>query len=454
MNMEEIVGFLQIELEQDFGMEDDACIEHLQVCIEELRKAKMDLPPKGTVSEFPQKPFGLWMPPSLEMILGRRSYEPSQKELANGIKKTREARRQQRSVSDEPRDRTGNAGSSRGNSPDMDQISYDTITNPSTGGVSSHASYQDMFNSQTSYMDNDAASTATSISRYQSRLGENGFSDFDDSRHASQLSMNEAGAQSMSYSGAVPLRTSPSNSDYDNINSAQSSGGSGVYERELERTLEAIETASGSTITYTPNNISVVKINGFEDQEMRAADASFHREQLVGVEYRKQETFTEHRQTTTTTKMTTSSHQEFHQQQYSLPQSPMEEDIPGSPTDYNNRTLTRSGRLTVYEPPREDLVVEPSRFITPLDLPSDHLHSPERTPQHHSPNGGQTSPAETNGHRNRSQVDPTTPVNGFTHLYTHSPDRPRPIPRSESGLSKKSQKSNKSPILEGNPIYL
>lgn len=59
MNMEELVEFLQIKLEQDFGYHDDAAVDALQASIEELHKHKLDHPGRAPPHELPQKPFGL-----------------------------------------------------------------------------------------------------------------------------------------------------------------------------------------------------------------------------------------------------------------------------------------------------------------------------------------------------------------------------------------------------------
>ncbi|UYV80355.1 RN-tre [Cordylochernes scorpioides] len=64
MGMEELVEFLQVKLEQDFGYHDDAAIDHLQNAMEELRRHKMDLPGRATPIELPKRPFGIFIEPS------------------------------------------------------------------------------------------------------------------------------------------------------------------------------------------------------------------------------------------------------------------------------------------------------------------------------------------------------------------------------------------------------
>ena len=83
MSMEELVGFLQGSLVKDFGFDDDQVMDALRVSLEELRKAKMDIPPNLQPNELPQKPFGLFVPPSVEQILGRRTLR-SESEIING----------------------------------------------------------------------------------------------------------------------------------------------------------------------------------------------------------------------------------------------------------------------------------------------------------------------------------------------------------------------------------
>ncbi|XP_076466925.1 USP6 N-terminal-like protein [Babylonia areolata] len=73
MGMEDLLEFLQRSLEKDFHYEDDVVIEQLQVCREELRKSKMDLPPRPQATEHPTLPFGLEIQPSLEQLIGRRT---------------------------------------------------------------------------------------------------------------------------------------------------------------------------------------------------------------------------------------------------------------------------------------------------------------------------------------------------------------------------------------------
>lgn len=74
--MEDVVNFLQIRLERDFGYDDDTVIEALQSSMEELQKSKLLIPFPGRSpsNELPQRPFGLMVEPSLlEQKMHRRN---------------------------------------------------------------------------------------------------------------------------------------------------------------------------------------------------------------------------------------------------------------------------------------------------------------------------------------------------------------------------------------------
>lgn len=58
-NLEELINFLQVDLEQDFGYEDDEVIEALFKSIKELKRQKLDRPAdEPSIEELPTKPFG------------------------------------------------------------------------------------------------------------------------------------------------------------------------------------------------------------------------------------------------------------------------------------------------------------------------------------------------------------------------------------------------------------
>lgn len=56
----------QSKLHKDFGYDDDSVIKALEHSMDELRKAKMDLPPPAQANEFPKKKFGLFVEPNFE----------------------------------------------------------------------------------------------------------------------------------------------------------------------------------------------------------------------------------------------------------------------------------------------------------------------------------------------------------------------------------------------------
>lgn len=57
--MEELIEFLQIDLEKDFGYRDDEAINALVHSIAELKRQKMELPREPPFEmERPTKPFG------------------------------------------------------------------------------------------------------------------------------------------------------------------------------------------------------------------------------------------------------------------------------------------------------------------------------------------------------------------------------------------------------------
>ncbi|XP_052809008.1 USP6 N-terminal-like protein [Mya arenaria] len=75
LKMDSLLPFFQSELEADFGYDDDTVIDQLTIAMEELRKAKMDVPPKPTANELPTLPFGLEIQPSVREIISKRSDE-------------------------------------------------------------------------------------------------------------------------------------------------------------------------------------------------------------------------------------------------------------------------------------------------------------------------------------------------------------------------------------------
>lgn len=89
-DMDSIVHYLQVKLQKDFGYDDDFVIKALEQCSEELRKAKMDLPPPALESEYPQKPFGVFVEPTKDEKIGHRKSDFSEieKEVTENVIKT------------------------------------------------------------------------------------------------------------------------------------------------------------------------------------------------------------------------------------------------------------------------------------------------------------------------------------------------------------------------------
>jgi len=56
---------LQVRLEHEFGFDDDTVIANLKECLDELRKGKLDYAGSPPSHELPQKPFGLFTPPTI-----------------------------------------------------------------------------------------------------------------------------------------------------------------------------------------------------------------------------------------------------------------------------------------------------------------------------------------------------------------------------------------------------
>lgn len=89
-DMDSMCHYLQVKLQKDFGYDDDFVIKSFEQCSEDLRKAKMDLPPPATESEFPQKEFGVFVEPSkIEKIGHRKSdFSEIEKEVTELVIKT------------------------------------------------------------------------------------------------------------------------------------------------------------------------------------------------------------------------------------------------------------------------------------------------------------------------------------------------------------------------------
>ena len=78
--MEAIVDLLKKEFEQDFRFSDDEVIENLKICMEDLRRKKLDVP-TAPENELPTKPFGLM---NDHVILNDQRSPSADNEFANG----------------------------------------------------------------------------------------------------------------------------------------------------------------------------------------------------------------------------------------------------------------------------------------------------------------------------------------------------------------------------------
>eukprot|EP00095_Tigriopus_kingsejongensis_P001945 maker-scaffold1386_size43912-snap-gene-0.6 protein:Tk01945 transcript:maker-scaffold1386_size43912-snap-gene-0.6-mRNA-1 annotation:"conserved hypothetical protein" len=73
LGMDELIEFLQINLEKDFGYEDDVVVDKLREVISELSSNRLDSPGRPPSIELPQKPFGLLPKLSPELEIGVRT---------------------------------------------------------------------------------------------------------------------------------------------------------------------------------------------------------------------------------------------------------------------------------------------------------------------------------------------------------------------------------------------
>uniref|UniRef100_A0A8D9EN47 USP6 N-terminal-like protein n=1 Tax=Cacopsylla melanoneura TaxID=428564 RepID=A0A8D9EN47_9HEMI len=77
LNMDDILHFIQVKLEKQFEYSEDATIDSLQKCLEELRRNKLDYAGKPPAAELPKTKLGIFKPDahsaSLEQKVGRRT---------------------------------------------------------------------------------------------------------------------------------------------------------------------------------------------------------------------------------------------------------------------------------------------------------------------------------------------------------------------------------------------
>lgn len=74
-------------MHKDFGYDDDHVIKMLEQSFDELRKAKMDYAPPPPDTEFPQRPFGIFIEPTIETKIGRRksNFTETEKEVTENV---------------------------------------------------------------------------------------------------------------------------------------------------------------------------------------------------------------------------------------------------------------------------------------------------------------------------------------------------------------------------------
>lgn len=161
MSMENAVAYLQSGLEKDFGYEDDAVMDQIQVSFEELSKAKMLLPPKPKVNEEPTLPFGLEIEPSIEQIIKGRNPQSADEHFKRNPHKGKAGYLRKRGLSNSftPEMSRSHAESSSMQSSQLsfdDQSSYyDTAANSRLSLSDYHAKLS-MQSSRTSYAGDDS----------------------------------------------------------------------------------------------------------------------------------------------------------------------------------------------------------------------------------------------------------------------------------------------------------
>ena len=296
--MEELGHFLQTTLAKDFGYEDNMVIDSLQVSMEELRKAKMDNSPKPTDgSELPTKPFGLFVPPSVEQILGRRTIE-SEKDLLSGKRKSIKELQHpsipadggpttlpagEEIVVNGPAGRRARSSVSPGKS-DSSGGGYDTMN--TSGTADSRASYAEYQSSRTSYRATSEESSvnerplSTTGQSTKSLPSEHISAPSKKALNSSQLSIAEANEilekqekednerhQIKTNIGNQGTRTSPSQnstSDYDNMENNME--GSMYYEKNLDKTLESVEmNNTRNRKSEYGEHVSVIEVSGYQE---------------------------------------------------------------------------------------------------------------------------------------------------------------------------------------------
>lgn len=79
--------FFQVKLNKDFSYDDDHVIKALEQSLDELRKAKLELPPPPQPNELPKRPFGEFTEPTFEAKIGRRKsiFTETEKEVTDNV---------------------------------------------------------------------------------------------------------------------------------------------------------------------------------------------------------------------------------------------------------------------------------------------------------------------------------------------------------------------------------
>ncbi|TRY74082.1 hypothetical protein TCAL_01582 [Tigriopus californicus] len=84
LGMDELIEFLQMNLEKDYGYDDDVVIDKLREVISELSSNRLDSPGRPPANELPQKPFGEVPKLSPEREIGYRTgFTAKEREFSN-----------------------------------------------------------------------------------------------------------------------------------------------------------------------------------------------------------------------------------------------------------------------------------------------------------------------------------------------------------------------------------
>ncbi|XP_053397365.1 USP6 N-terminal-like protein [Mercenaria mercenaria] len=145
LKMDTLLTFFQSDLEADFKYDDDTVIDQLQIALEELRKAKLDLPQKSTVNELPTLPFGLEIQPSVREIIAKQSDETFDEHFRKNAKGGKAAYYRKRGLHGTTPEMGGRGGS------DTRSIQSSRMSEYSAGDLSSY--YDTAANSRLSIAD-------------------------------------------------------------------------------------------------------------------------------------------------------------------------------------------------------------------------------------------------------------------------------------------------------------